>query len=556
SSLNLSAGAVVPNLITVALGTNHTIDLYNFHGTINLVADLAGYYATGTGDPFFQLTPQRALDTRNTGGHSIGAGQTQTADLSEWLPTTAVAAVFNLTGTNTTAGTFVTAWPADSTQPLASNLNLAPGQTAANLATVALGSGARLNIANFHGTVDVIIDIAGYFAPAPTTCTGTCAITWGANFIGQLGNGTTGGQSAVPTQVPGITGLSAIASAYGDTYALNTDGTVYAWGINELQQLGNGRTDGELPIPAVVTGLPKITAISAGEQNGYALDVNQHAWAWGDNESGGLGDGNRTASAVPVQVSLPGPVTSVIGASTAAHALLADGTVWSWGYNQFGVLGNGTIGAGCGTASPVNCDSPTPVKASGLTNVVALYGGEFDTYAVKSDGTVWAWGWNAEGELANGTFGGDACYSVNTGPNCVALTPVQVTALTGVTKITGGYAVKADGTVLAWGDNSTGELGLGTTPTGNCNAPQPAQNCFYPTPVPLPGLSNMTDVTTGVHFAAALKSDGTVWVWGNNFYGQNTMPTESTVPVQIAGLSSVTKISAGLYHMAALTTGS
>jgi alpha-tubulin suppressor-like RCC1 family protein len=144
-----------------------------------------------------------------------------------------------------------------------------------------------------------------------------------------------------------------------------------------------------------------------------------------------------------------------------------------------------------------------------------------------------------------------------------------VTALTGVTKIadssistrlgltgaTSAYAIKADGTVLAWGDNAASQLGLGVDPAGSCAGLQPAQNCVFPTPVALPGLSNITDVSAGIEFAVALKSDGTVWGWGRNPDGELGPPPDRSVPAQLAGLSSVTAISAGWHQVAALTTG-
>jgi alpha-tubulin suppressor-like RCC1 family protein len=554
SSVNPVAGQAVPNLITVALGANHRIDLYNFHGTVDLVADLAGYYATGLGNPYYRLEPHRTLDTRNVNGQSvnpIGPGGVRAVDLSAWLPTNAAAAVFNLTGTNTTASTFVTAWPAGNPQPLASNLNLVPGQTAANLATVALGAGGQLDVGNFRGNVDVIVDLAGYFAPPATPCAGDCVLTWGNNEFGRVGNGTTGGDSPSPAQVPGLSGVSAIASGFADTYALDPNGTVFAWGRNELQELGNGHADGNLPVPVPVVGLPKITEIAAGSSGGYAVDTAQHAWAWGDNGVGELGNGTANATAVPVQVHLSGPVTTVVSGGSAAYALLADGTVWAWGGNQFGVLGNGTIGT-CGTGSASACFAVTPVRVTGLTNVVALYGGANNGFAVKSDGTVWAWGWNAEGELGVGTAGGDACYSNVSGSNCASLVPIQVTALAGVTKIVAGQtglAVKSDGTVLAWGDNGFELIGNGTFPAGSCTTTPPAQNCFYPTPVAVPGLSNVTDITGGIFSAAAVKSDGTLWSWGLLSFGPATQ-----VPTQVPGLSTVTKVATGWYHMAALAT--
>jgi alpha-tubulin suppressor-like RCC1 family protein len=112
-----------------------------------------------------------------------------------------------------------------------------------------------------------------------------------------------------------------------------------------------------------------------------------------------------------------------------------------------------------------------------------------------------------------------------------------------------GFAVKSDGTVLAWGDNGFELIGNGTFPAGSCTTAPPAQNCFYPTPVAVPGLSNVTDITGGIFSAAAVKSDGTLWTWGLLGFGPATQ-----VPTQVPGLATVTKVATGWYHMAALAT--
>ncbi|HJP75731.1 MAG TPA: hypothetical protein VJ914_15790 [Pseudonocardiaceae bacterium] len=548
SNLNLVAGEIVPNQVTVELSADRKIDLYNFAGTTDLVADLAGYYATGAGNPFYPLTPIRALDTRDADGNSvspIGPDQSIDVDLSPWLPAAATAAEFNLTGTNTTDPTYVTAWPAGTAKPLASNLNLVAGQTAANLATVALGNGGHLSIGNFQGNVDVLVDLAGYFAPAPAPCTSDCVLTEGDNFDAQLGDGTTATQPLAIAQVPGLSGVTSVAASYGNTYALGSTGTVYAWGRNDQQELGNGKIAGFATVPAAITGLPTITAIAAGADNGYALDVDHHVWAWGDNGVGELGIGSTNVSTVPVEVNLPAPAVSIASSDNTAFALLSDGTVWSWGYNQYDRLGNGT---GCADPTSGSCFATSPVQVSSVSNAKALYATQLNSYVVESDGSVWAWGWNAEGELGIGTFGGNSCYGNYTGPNCGASSPVAVPALSGVTKIAGGsnvYAIKADGTVLAWGDNSSSRIGNGVRPAGQCNVNPPAANCYYPTPFALSGLSGITDIDVGVSYAVAIKADGTAYSWG--FIGEG--PSTET-PAQMPISAAVSSVSAGWYHVA------
>jgi hypothetical protein len=308
--------------------------------------------------------------------------------------------------------------------------------------------------------------------------------------------------------------------------------TVWAWGYNENGQLGNGG-ENDSSVPVQVSGLTGVTAISGGSSAGYALKSDGTVWAWGYNGDGELGDGTTAGSAVPVQVSGLTGVTAISGGSSAGYALKSDGTVWAWGDNSDGELGDGTT-----------ANSTVPVQVKGLTGVTAISGGgrggccNYAAYALKSDGTVWAWGDNEDGELGDGT-------------TASSTVPVQVKGLTGVTAVSGGgsgatvngdsagYARKSDGTVWAWGYNGDGELGDGTTAGSTV-------------PVQVKGLTGVTAISGGDCVGYALKSDGTVWSWGGNWYGQlgdGTAGTEqapdSTVPVRVSGLTGVTATSGG-----------
>jgi alpha-tubulin suppressor-like RCC1 family protein len=263
-----------------------------------------------------------------------------------------------------------------------------------------------------------------------------------------------------------------------------------------------------------------------------ATTVSGTVWAWGWNGYGQLGNGTYTNSNTPVQVLDPASVsgyltgvTALAGGASLSLALKSDGTVWAWGYGLNGELGNGTY-----------TTSNTPVQVSGLSGVTAIAegGAGFNRLALKSDGTVWAWGYNGYGELGNGTY-------------TTSNTPVQVSGLSGVTAIgVGGYhglALKSDGTIWAWGDNGYGELGNGTYTTSN-------------TPVQVSGLSGVTALAGGGWHSLALKSDGTVWAWGRNSEGQlgNGTYTNSNTPVQVLGLSGGTAIAGGYLHSLALTS--
>jgi alpha-tubulin suppressor-like RCC1 family protein len=141
-----------------------------------------------------------------------------------------------------------------------------------------------------------------------------------------------------------------------------------------------------------------------------------------------------------------------------------------------------------------------PGPVSGLSNVIAIAAGDTHTVALKSDGTVWTWGDNSFGQLGDGT-------------TTLRTTPVQVSGLGNVLAIAAGVwhtvALKSDGSVWVWGDNNSGQLGNGTADTSP-----------HPTPNQASGLSSIIAIEAGEHHVVALKSDGTVWTWGNNGLGQ------------------------------------
>jgi len=216
-------------------------------------------------------------------------------------------------------------------------------------------------------------------------------------------------------------------AAGGQSLAVKSDGTVLAWGPNGTGQLGDGTTISKTT-PVQVSGLGPgsgVIAIGAGIAHSLALKVEGTVLAWGSNSLGQLGDGTPTARLTPVQVSGLGDGSGVIAIaprSGSSLALKSDGSVLAWGDNASGQLGDGTTIA-----------KSTPVPVMGLgpgsgVNAVAMGGSH--SLAVKSDGTLWAWGSNSVGQLGDGTF-------VN------AITPVQVHNPAGTGFLTGAVAVVA-----------------------------------------------------------------------------------------------------------------
>ncbi len=180
SNVNAGTGAIVPNLAVVKVGSGGDITLFNFAGDTHVVVDVVGAYGPSGADLFVPASPTRLLDTRTNNvpsgwaaGHPLGPDGTLTLPVAgaAVVPANAVAAVINLTGTAATASTFVTAYPAGSARPLASDLNLLAGETRPNLASVSLGSAGGLALYNQSGSVHVVVDLFGFFVPTPTSST-------------------------------------------------------------------------------------------------------------------------------------------------------------------------------------------------------------------------------------------------------------------------------------------------------------------------------------------------------------------------------------------------
>ena len=286
------------------------------------------------------------------------------------------------------------------------------------------------------------INKPGFNALAAQTTTYTYELwSWGQNSSGQLGLGNTTSYSS-PKQVGALTSWLTVSSGY-QTIATKTDGTLWVWGRNDFGQLGLGNTT-YYSSPKQVGALTTWLNISAGRRSStYAVKTDGTLWAWGLNTSGQLGLGNTTNYSSPKQVGALTTWSTTASGYDVVGAIKTDGTLWMWGNNVAGQLGNGASGA--------SVNSPNQVGA--LTTWVSVSINWQSTIALQSNGTMWSWGQNVSyGALG---LGNTTDYS----------SPKQIGALTTWSKAVAsqyfGVAVKTDGTLWAWGANTYGQLGLG-----------------------------------------------------------------------------------------------
>ncbi len=322
-----------------------------------------------------------------------------------------------------------------------------------------LGNGTRANV---NAPVSVLLpsgtrvtDTAGGSSHSLALTTTGQVLAWGDNFAGQLGNGTfTDSTTPVSVSLPDGTRVTAIAAGEFHSLAITSTGQVYAWGENSSGQLGNGSTtNSNTPVLVSLPDGTRVTAVAGGSTFSLAATSAGQALAWGQNDTGQLGNGMLDDSTTPVFVSLPAgaSVSAVAAGDRFGLAMTSAGGALAWGNNTFGQLGDGT-----------NTTSRTPVFVSlpTGTRLSAIAAGVRFGLAMTSTGRALAWGNNTFGQLGNST---------NTSTNA----PVSVSLLLG-TRLSAvaaggahGLAVTSTGQALAWGDNTFGALGNGTNDNSN-----------------------------------------------------------------------------------------
>lgn len=310
-----------------------------------------------------------------------------------------------------------------------------------------------------------------------------------------------------------------LATGASHSLAIKQDGSLWAWGYNGYGQLGDGTTTGRNVPGQVMTG---VVAVAAGAYHALAIKTDGSLWAWGSNGNGQLGDGTTTQRLRAVPVLDNGrPMTGVVAVAAGSDhsvAIKTDGSLWAWGLNSDGQIGNGTT-----------VRSLIPVRViDGGTSAVAV--GAKHTLALKTDGTLWGWGRNANGQIGKGDT-----YN--------RLSPVSI--MTGVRAVAAGeshsLAIKSDGTLRAWGANARGQIGDNSTTDRLA-------------PIQVQGLTGVTEVAAGDLYTLALKTDGSLWAWGYNGEGRlgDGTTTQRLLPVRVSVLSVVVAMDGGGGHSLAL----
>jgi alpha-tubulin suppressor-like RCC1 family protein len=373
------------------------------------------------------------------------------------------------------------------------------------------------------GVLDVLAGATGA-APAAFGTGASALYGWGRNNFGQLGFGLTTDLFSSPKQVGALSEWKSISAGEGHTLAIKPDGTLWAWGNNSYGTLGLGNTT-NYSSPKQVGALTTWSFVDIGNDYSLAIKTDGTLWSWGRNNQGQLGFGlpNDLFSS-PKQVGALTTWSSISAGGIHALAVKTDGTLWSWGHNGDGRLGQGNL---------TYLSSPKQVGA--LTTWSSISAGSAHSLAIKTDGTLWSWGYNTYGGLGLG----DATQRSS---------PVQVGALTTWSSISAAdlhsVAIKTDGTLWSWGLNAQGQLGQG-------NATD------LSSPKQVGALSTWSNVFTG-HTSThtiAVKTDGTLWSWGDNQYGKlglgNT--TNYSSPKQVGSLTNWGSVSTGLSFTVALT---
>lgn len=338
------------------------------------------------------------------------------------------------------------------------------------------------------------------------------------------------------TTTPEVTKNQWASVSVGDSHAiaLTAEGAIWGWGNNTGGLLGNG-TETHVSTPVQLQPNKEWKFVKTGTSHTMAIKKDGSLWAWGINTYGELGIGSKGTSVLaPVQVGTDKTWKTVAVGGNYTLAIKEDGSLWSWGNPASGRLGNGL------TSGDVMV--PTRVGTDNAWAEVFSWNNWGGSFAIKKDGTLWAWGVNQNGMLGTGNT------TTQLVPVLVGGTSTYKTVASGRARAT--LAIKKDGTLWAVGRNSRGELGLGNTDTQS-------------TWVQVGTDKNWEAVALFNRSVIATKTDGSLWIWGDNVYGElangktnaNSDLTQTLLsPTKLDGQSNV-KLIAVAFNFSVITKG-
>lgn len=360
---------------------------------------------------------------------------------------------------------------------------------------------------------------------------------WGQAASGELGQSSVTYRSS-PVQVGSLTNWRLVSSSKYYTASLKTDGTLWVWGQNTAGQLGlNNTTNISSPVQIGTLTDWKTLSTSVGTFRPgtiatMSIKTDGTLWAWGVQGTafgtgyGVLGLNDLVHRSSPTQVGSLTNWKQTANGYDHTLAVKTDGTLWAWGSNFYGHLGDNTL-----------THRSSPYQVGSLTNWKQVSAGQYSSAALKTDGTLWTWGFNTEGSLGLG----DIAHRSS---------PVQVGSLTNWKQVSAGglyqmMAIKTDGTLWAWGRGTNGLLGLNDL-------------VHRSSPVQVGSLTNWKLVSSGTYFCSAIKTDGTLWMWGNavNLVGSLGLGNyvHRSSPTQVGSLTNWKLVSSGLYHTNAIVS--
>jgi alpha-tubulin suppressor-like RCC1 family protein len=407
--------------------------------------------------------------------------------------------------------------------------------------------------------------------------------TWGYNAYGQLGLSNLTNRSS-PVQVGTGTDWKQVSCGEIHTAAVKTGGTLWTWGGASFGALGNSTTtpNRQSPVQTIVTGTTW-SQVSCGSGFTIAVKTDGTLWLWGANSYGQLGRSDRIHRSTPIQTLLGGTNWAQVScASTYFSAVRTDNKIYSCGNNNYGQLGDTTTtnksvmtqeisggtnwskvicGGNCtgaitttnqlymwGDNSTFQCGSsdriPT-LRRSPITTAMStsdwyhIYFSYTSTVGIKTDGTLWTWGnWPTDSDLIiQSDINANSLYFIQTNYNTPSWREID-------SGCDFSLGIKTDGTLWGWGSNQNGQLGTSSIYITNSPVQTLAQG------------SNWKQVNCGYNFSTAIKTDGTLWTWGNNTLGQLGLSnlTNRSSPVQVGTGTDWKQVSTGYIFTVALKT--